>query len=162
MVVGGTGMLAGLCRSLAQRGHRLSVLARRPTDLGASVTCFPCDYSDPVSFETAIRASIDSKGPPAVLITWIHSSAPKAAAMAERLTAPKRHMHILGSASARRPTPGPSEVGAERIILGFALEQSSSRWLTHAEICAGVLGAFDQPQPETIVGAVEPWDRRPG
>ncbi len=161
MVIGGTGMLAGLCRTLAERGHRLSVLARRPADLGPGVRCFPCDYTDAVSFEHAIRLAIEALGQPEVLITWIHSTVPNAEAQAARLTNPARHMRILGSAGARRPTPGPSEVGGERIILGFALEKSSSRWLTNAEIGAGVLGAFDHPMPESIVGVIEPWDRRP-
>ena len=161
MVIGGTGMLTGFCRSLAERRHPLSVLARRPANLGPGVRCFPCDYTDPDLFERAIRSAISAMGKPEVLITWIHGSAPDAAELAARLTKPSRHLRILGSAGARRPTPGPSEVGGERIILGFALDQDTSRWLTHAEICAGVLRAFDHPSPESIVGTIEPWDRRP-
>lgn len=161
MVIGGTGMLAYLCRSLAECGHPLSVLARRPADLGPGVSCFPCDYTDPDRFEHAIRSAISALGKPEVLITWIHSSAPNAAEHAVRLTNPSRHLRILGSASAQRPNPGPSEVVGERIILGFAHDQGTSRWLTHHEISEGVLRAFDHPSPETIVGVIEPWDRRP-
>ena len=161
MVIGGTGMLAGLCRSLAARGHPISVLARRLADLGPGVRCFPCDYTDADQFERAIQSAVSAMGMPEVLLSWIHSSAPDAAELAARLTKPARHLRILGSAGARRPTPDPSEVGGERIILGFALDHESGRWLTHAEIGAGVLRAFDHPSPESIVGVIEPWDRRP-
>lgn len=161
MVIGGTGMLAGLCRILADRGRPVSVLARRNRDLGPGVRCFSCDYTDADSLEAAIRQSIDQFGPIAALISWIHSTAPDAAEQAHRIALPDRHLRILGSASAKRPAPGPSEAGCERITLGFALDGPASRWLSHAEICEGVLHALDHPRPATIVGVVEPWERRP-
>ncbi|MCA9274215.1 MAG: hypothetical protein KDA31_14350 [Phycisphaerales bacterium] len=161
MVIGGTGMLAGLCRTLADRGHPVSVLARRNRDLGPGVGCFACDYKDPDSLDAAMSEAIDELGPIAVLISWIHGTAPDAAEQAHRIASPERHLRILGSASAKRPAPGPSEAGCERITLGFALDGPASRWLTHDEICEGVLHAFDHPRPATIVGVVEPWERRP-
>ena len=161
MVIGGTGMLAGLCQTLANRGHPVSVLARRHRDLGPGVVCFPCDYTDAEMLEAAIGRAIDQFGPVDALISWIHGTAPEAAAQAHQLASPARHLRILGSASAKKPAPDPSEAGLERITLGFVLTGSASRWLTHDEICRGVLHTFDHPGPESTVGLVEPWDRRP-
>ena len=161
MVIGGTGMLAGLCQTLADRGHPTSVLARRSQDLGPGVLCFTCDYTRADSLTAAADQAMAELGPVGVLISWIHSTAPGAAMHAHRLTNPDRHLRILGSAGAQRPAPDPSEAGCERITLGWVRTGSTSRWLSHAEICLGVIGAFDRPKPETIVGTVEPWEHRP-
>ncbi|NUN53550.1 MAG: hypothetical protein HUU06_12290 [Planctomycetaceae bacterium] len=47
------------------------------------------------------------------------------------------------------------------MILGFVREGDRSRWLTDAEIAAGVLGAIAADRPRTVVGVVEPWSARP-
>lgn len=162
MIVGGTGMLSGVCRALARRGHRVSVLARRPADLGPGVVCYPCDYTDSDVLELAVRSALEDAGAPRLLLTWIHSTAPLAAARIRSWTTPERHLCVLGSASAQTPAPDPSEAGCQQVVLGFVIESGTSRWLTHDEICAGVLGAIDVPRPRTVVGVVEPWSKRPG
>lgn len=160
MVVGGTGMLSTVCTTLARRGHGVSALARRRRDLDG-VRCYPCDYTDPVSFEAAMRAATEDLGPVEVLVTWIHGYAPDATEHARRLTRPRRHLRVLGSASARPPSTG-SDDGAESVVLGFVTSGGRSRWLTHDEIGSGVLAAFDRPRPRTVVGVIEPWHLRPG
>ncbi|NLG69565.1 MAG: hypothetical protein GX496_08420 [Firmicutes bacterium] len=47
------------------------------------------------------------------------------------------------------------------VILGFVVEPSGSRWLTHDGISPGVLEAIDRDAPRWIVGTVEPWSARP-
>ncbi|GAB5497031.1 MAG: short-chain dehydrogenase [Phycisphaerales bacterium] len=161
MVVGGTGMLAGVCRELAERGCLLSVLARRQADLGPGVTCYPCDYTDPDSFKSAADSAIRQTGKPSLLITWIHSTAPLAADLIHSWTTPTRHIRVLGSASANKPAPDLSEAGVEQVVLGFVVNQTGSRWLTHDEICEGVMRAVDHPQRRTVVGELEPREKRP-
>ena len=161
MVVGGTGMLAGVCRELAGRGSRLSVLARRPADLGTGVTCYTCDYTDTASFEAAASDAIRQNGKPSLLITWIHATAPNGGDQIHSWTNPARHIRVLGSASANKPAPDQSEAGVEHVILGFVVGPAGSRWLTNEEICEGVMRAVDHPQPRTVVGVLEPWEKRP-
>ncbi|RNC80931.1 MAG: hypothetical protein ED559_03785 [Phycisphaera sp.] len=161
MVIGGTGMLAGACQELAGRGSRLSVLARRPADLGPGVTCYPCDYTEPDSFELAASSAIRQSGKPSLLITWIHATAPNGADQIHSWTDPTRHIRVLGSASANKAAPGRSEAGVEHVVLGFVVGPAGSRWLTNEEICEGVLHAVDHPQPRTVVGVLEPWEKRP-
>jgi hypothetical protein len=48
-----------------------------------------------------------------------------------------------------------------QVILGFVLDGNSSRWLTNDEISAGVIKAIEQPEEISIVGSIEPWERRP-
>jgi len=161
MVIGGTGMLADLCQILADRGHPVSVLARQTRELGSGVGVFTCDYTRPGELDEAIWQAIESLGPVRTLISWIHSTAPDAPAHAQRLANPDRHLRILGSTSAKQPAPGLAEAGWERITLGWVRTGSTSRWLTHAEICRGVLEAFDHSQPVTVVGTLEPGAHRP-
>lgn len=107
-------------------------------------------------------------------MVWIHGTAPAAPLAVARLVGepdrPGRYFHVLGSASADPSRPDPERLAAfqalrniryREIILGFVIEGGVSRWLSHAEISAGVLAAVDADQPRTIIGTVEPWHRRP-
>ena len=47
------------------------------------------------------------------------------------------------------------------VQLGFVLDGCTSRWLTHKEISNGVIQAIKSENNKTIVGTLEPWDRRP-
>ena len=89
--------------------------------------------------------------------------------MAERI-APARYVHVVGSAAG-----DPARVGDERrdavasiagirysqAILGFVVEGGRSRWLTDAEIAAGVLAAVDGDDDPHVVGTIRPWSMRP-
>jgi hypothetical protein len=46
-------------------------------------------------------------------------------------------------------------------VLGFVVESGTSRWLTNAEISAGVGHALESEEPVTIIGTVTPWAARP-
>lgn len=48
-----------------------------------------------------------------------------------------------------------------RIILGFILEDTYGRWLTHQEISDGVINGIESNCNEWIVGQIEPWELRP-
>jgi hypothetical protein len=170
LVVGGTGMLAGVAAALAARGVQTAVLARRTRRTPPGTTGIPVDYRDTQAFEEAVRAA----GPFDVAVVWIHSVAPAAPdALARVLTesgTPARYVHVLGSAAAdpSRPDPGrrahfqaQDGLRYEEVILGFVHDGKRARWLTNDEIATGVLAAVDKPSPRTVVGAVEPWNQRP-
>ncbi|MGG0444303.1 short-chain dehydrogenase, partial [Bacillus mycoides] len=46
-------------------------------------------------------------------------------------------------------------------VLGFILEDTYARWLTHEEIADGVIKGIESKCTEWIVGRVEPWESRP-
>jgi len=47
------------------------------------------------------------------------------------------------------------------ILLGFVVEGKTSRWLTNNEICDGVIEAIENDARDSIIGTVEPWNKRP-
>lgn len=185
LIVGGTGMLRGVCERLAQHTGTVSVIARdlsRLKSLADSLSSLPgrlnpisVDYRDGAMLRSAIERATAEFGPIELVVAWVHSTAPDAPAIIARAAATHsrslRFFHVLGSASADPSQENPStpawvigmpNLEYRRVILGFVLESDdSSRWLTDAEICAGVLEAIQRDDEESIVGVVEPWSKRP-
>ena len=60
LVVGGTGMLALATRALAERGHPVTSIARRPAALGQGVVSVPLDYRDSEALARALSDAIRS------------------------------------------------------------------------------------------------------
>jgi hypothetical protein len=170
LIVGGTGMLAEVARTLSARGVATSVLARHVKRVPDGTHGIACDYRDKDAFVDAVRAA----GPFDLAVVWIHSIAPDAPlALARVLTEPGepvRYVHVLGSAAADPAAPDLGRRAAfesvpgvtyEEVILGFVPGRFGSRWLHHHEISDGVVGAVDTPAARTVVGQVEPWSARP-
>ncbi len=171
LIVGGSGMLAGLCRALAEHGTRVSVLARNEKRIRAiapSVEAVVCDYND----GTALAEVLGMIEPPDLIVAWIHGRAPHARrALAECVAAEGRFVQVLGSAHGDPSHPErlvemeqaveglPIDYSA--VVLGFVIEGGKSRWLTNDEISAGVLAALESAAPLSIVGTVEPWSAKP-
>lgn len=175
LAVGASGMLAGACHGLAQRGWQVTVMARDPRRLATATAGaphlwpVPCDYRDTAAFTGALAAATRERGPLHLALCWIRSSAPQAlAAVADTVASGGRVVHVLGSASRDPSTSGSDalrrqhRIRYQRVVLGFVVEQGWSRWLTDAEICAGALAAVDDPAADPyVVGQVEPWSARP-
>ncbi len=176
LVVGGTGMLAGVTLELARRGHRVTVISRR-AELFATGTPnlnrVSLDYHSTDVLRQAVLGAQDQWGGFGLMVAWIHGTVPEAPwviAGAARAY-PCRFVHVLGSAAAN-PASSSSEHRARfgllkqlqytEVILGFRLEGSHSRWLTDNEISTGVLQAVENSLPRVVVGTVEPWSARPG
>ena len=171
LVVGGSGMLAGLCRSLCDCSDHVSVMARnekRIRAIAGAVEPLACDYNDGVAL-SEILAGIE---PPDLVVAWIHGRAPQARrALAECVRAEGRLLQVLGSAHGDTSHPerlADMALAAEglpidyqAVVLGFVLEGGKSRWLNSAEISAGVLAAVQSAAPFSIVGTVEPWSAKP-
>lgn len=165
-------MLSGLCEALAGDGGRLSLLARRASAWGGSaVGRFDCDYYDEVAFAAALDAAVAAHGPIDLAVTWFHTlkiAAPRR--VAERTVG--RMFQVLGSAAADPARPqaldlaravadGLPDCRLRQVVLGFEVEGARSRWLTDAEISAGVLQAIQDDRPLSVVGRTEPWSDRP-
>jgi hypothetical protein len=181
LVVGGSGMLAGLCLRLAGEGRKVSVIARNRDRLQSLVERAPpggirpvaVDYCDAQAFQQALdRLAGDHDGQPTQAIGWIHDEvAPDASLqIADHV---EIFWHVLGSAAADPSEPRlladwrgrisryRPALDYRQIVLGFVMEAQRSRWLTDAEICNGVYDAIRNAQSASIVGTIAPWSRRP-
>lgn len=153
LIVGGTGMLAGLSAALADDGYRVFLPSRRPTGADG----FEADWTDPAAFVQAVREQIT--GPLDLLVLWCHR--PYRAEVARLLTADVSRttavVEVVGSRQYR------AKPGNERhfpqsvlVVLGHVEKVGGRRWLTDAEISDGVLtGCGLEPGSRHIVGAVD-------
>jgi hypothetical protein len=181
LVVGGTGMLRGVCMALAERGWTVSVVARGHAGLGmlasaaagtsGAINPLPVDYHDLNMLAARLRSARAAHGAFSLAVCWIHQSGAAALELIAEMAAGGRRgctlIEVLGS-DARCPGAVPKArltlegIVHRRVVLGFVCESGRSRWLTHAEIAQGVLGAIECDAQETIVGTIEPWEARPG
>lgn len=180
LVIGGTGMLRGVSLGLAEhstvsvvaRSHaRLSGLVSDAARLARVINPLPVDYHDQQSLALAVRSASTAHGPISLAVCWVHSTAPGALPLIHDLIGSDRHpprvFEVVGSAAAdpavRSAAEEPSDgrTRPRRIVLGFVTEAGGSRWLTHAEICSGILDAIANDRAATTVGVVHPWDQRP-
>lgn len=165
LVVGGTGMLAGVLKGLLDAGEQVySVSRHAPKQRHERLHPLLLDYHD----LDALQAALQAHAPFDRAVVWIHSSAP-AAPLVVAEAVQGDYFHVLGSAAADPARPDPARrsrfeglgVHYQEIILGFQPVQGGSRWLSHAEISAGVWQALQNPSPRSVVGTVEPWEARP-
>ncbi|MDQ7251488.1 hypothetical protein [Dongia sedimenti] len=177
LVIGGSGMLAGLVERLAQDGRQVSVIARgrdRLQRLAArhpGIHPLPLDYRDAAALDAGLAAVAAARGPLQRCVAWMHDdSRERALRIARQISGV--YCEVLGSASADPARPDrlaewqtlfqPLERPVLRLaVLGFVREAGGSRWLTDAEISAGAGRALAGPEPVSIVGTVTPWAARP-
>lgn len=86
----------------------------------------------------------------------------------QRSPDPLKIYHVLGSASNLEAIKKSAAVASRpdcdyrQVQLGFVIEDDGrSRWLTNREISDGVIRAIREDRETTVVGTLEPWDRRP-
>jgi NAD(P)-dependent dehydrogenase (short-subunit alcohol dehydrogenase family) len=191
MVIGGSGMLRGVVLEFAGRGWDVSVVGRRAAPLaelaGAAaglpgrIVPLRTDYSCLEPFVAALRERCVELGSPSVIVAWIHKTAPDAPRRAaEELVAASDggtidFLHVLSRLRTRDPrdlsvpSPHPDHgaladlpgVSYRRAVLGWIVEPSGPRWLTHREIAAGVIDALDSGAAVTPIGQVEPIESSP-
>jgi NAD(P)-dependent dehydrogenase (short-subunit alcohol dehydrogenase family) len=178
LVIGGSGMLAGLCLRLAREGGKVSVIARNLQRIEAiagqapgSIFPAPVDYRDRSAFDRVLCQVAADHGRPGRVFCWVHEDIAADASLQAADHAEGSFWHILGSAAANPAEPLVLSRWRERferpgldyrqIVLGFVSEGSTSRWLTDAEISDGVYNAAQADDVLSIVGIVAPWSRRP-
>jgi len=148
LVVGGTGMLAGLTRALAERGHAVTSVARRAVQLGSGVVSLPLDYGDDEHLAGGLCEAIASRGPLELAVCWVHTDAPAVpAAVADALAPGARLVQVFGT-RIWLLADVPLHVAYRQVLLGSV----GDRWLTHEEISDGVLEAVDADRPLWVVG----------
>lgn len=180
LVIGGTGMLSGLCLELAREGHKVSVVGRdeerlHRLALNAGIHPISVDYRDADQLDWRIDAAVERYGPVQRVVCWVDDD--DAPNRALRIAAHARHAfcHVLPSEAGAPGHGSTTEAWQARFldrypsltysmaVLGFVARPGApSRWLTNAEICAGVRGALEIRRSLTIVGQVDPWEERPG
>lgn len=180
IVVGGSGMLAAVSSGLVkERGMTVGVIARTqksldrleaiPSGFAGRLVPMALDYHNVDRLRHWIGHFQLMEGPIDLVVAWIHQPVvPVLEAVISEVEAyrhmPWRLVHVVGS-QAGFEAPGivtfSSWCAYQRVILGFVLEGNSSRWLLHSEISQGVLRAIQSDQPTSVVGTLEPPDRRP-
>ena len=178
LVVGGSGMLAGLVTALARQGQHVSVIARHPDRLArlaeaaGGITPLPLDYRDAPALEAALTQASRDHGPIERAVCWFHTAAPEIPLAVARHVQ-RVYCHVLGSAAADPSSPAVLDhwraafavlprLDYRIAVLGFVVEPDGrSRWLTHDEISAGVAAALADARPVSIIGTVTPWSARP-
>ena len=176
LMVGGTGMLAGTAVGLAQDGEDVFLLSRsaegftrvrdRAGPAAVHLHWHAVDYTDARAWTAALRTILHQHHPETAVV-WM-SDRPAfdifvQLVAAERASKPWRLFRVRGSAAAREPAAPPRVASClyRLVILGFVLEGDGSRWLSRDEIGSGVLDAVRHDRERSVVGTVEPWDRRP-
>ncbi|QIW18779.1 short-chain dehydrogenase [Bacillus thuringiensis] len=176
LVIGGTGMLKRVSMWLCERGFHVSIIGRdevklenvkRESAAPESITCLPLDYHNDDDVKLAIKSTIERNSPITLVIAWVHASAKDTLSLICReldfSSETYSVFHILGSKASRMTAQkiGGTRCSYHRIILGFILEDTYARWLTHEEISDEVIKGIDSKYVEWVVGRIEPWELRP-
>ncbi|HGH7196956.1 TPA: short-chain dehydrogenase, partial [Bacillus wiedmannii] len=167
LVIGGTGMLKRVSMWLCEQGFHVSVIGRdevklenvkRESAAPESITCLSLDYHNDDDVKLAIKSTIERNGPITLVVAWVHSSAKGTLSLICRELDVSSEtysvFHILGSKASRMTAQkiGGTRCSYHRIILGFILEDTYARWLTHEEISEGVIKGIDSKYVEWVVG----------
>ena len=174
LVVGGTGMLRRVTRTLAL-DRTVVVVSRGGENLEAlrakapAVVPVIADWRKPRALERALWKATADSGAFSLCIAWMHSDAVRGPETLAQFVQ-GRFFHVLGSAAAdpARPDTELREkmlampgLSYHEVVLGFVREGAKSRWLTDMEITRGVLTALAWAKPRTVVGTVTPWSAHP-
>ncbi|ATZ29678.1 hypothetical protein ACFZBM_38250 [Streptomyces lavendulae] len=181
LVVGGTGMLAGVVGALVREGLTTVVVSRNPPapaafgslgTAGGVLIPVGADYTEPERFARTLRRAAARTGPFRQAVLWVHAEGrPHAyAAVADTLAQDASVIEVVGSGALAptAPPPRPPEAFDRRtrhrtVVLGFTGDGPHTRWLDHGEIGTGVLAALRAPEGDRlrVVGRVRPWEDRP-
>lgn len=160
LVVGGTGMLAGLTAKLANEYKIVGVIGRTDTKLQSlakqpkNIVPILSDYTDLQHFEESIKNFVHEYRKPALVVSWIHSGSDAPLLVADYCTGD--YYEVTGS-SGRESTHlshvhetkiADKGINYHRVILGSI----KGRWLTNTEISDGVCQAIHAAHKCFIVG----------
>lgn len=178
LIAGGTGMLAHMSTWVMKETEMTMVIGRNnkklerliPAGYRKAVRTEQMDYHDTERLQQAIQNFIHCYGAIDCVIAWVHGNAPKTIpAILNQLNNSQkeswRFFHIKGSSTnidiIQKKIDVPKKCLYREVQLGFKMEGNFSRWLTHDEISSGVIDAIKNDRKKTIVGVLEPWEKRP-
>lgn len=151
LVLGGTGMLAGVAAALLDDGWHVVLPSRRrpsiPATNGHASTArwVKADWTTPTALAEAAGEALG--GMAELLVAWVHREvrAGVLRAVAPLLAPQAPVVEVHGSASANPvggcPDPILPNHPTQQVVLGYVRHAGRTRWLTHEEISAGVLDA---------------------
>ena len=149
LVLGGTGMLAGVATALLDDGWHVVLPSRRrptaPSTNGRGARWVKADWTSPDALADAARDALG--GPADLLVAWVHREVRSGVlhAVAPLLAPGGPVVEVHGSASANPvggcPEPILADHPTQQVVLGYVRHAGRTRWLTHQEISAGVLAA---------------------
>ncbi|WP_026907279.1 hypothetical protein [Paucisalibacillus globulus] len=130
------------------------------------------DYSNIDDLMHKIEVAYEEYGEIDLVVAWIHSTAPDAIPTIKKQISELQKNHtwtlviVKGSSSHLASITAyeadvPDNCIVKEVQLGFIYNGVSSRWLTHQEISEGVIEAIKSRERKTIVGTLEPWEKRP-
>jgi hypothetical protein len=149
LVLGGTGMLAGVATALLDDGWYVVLPSRRRPGMpatngeGRGAHWVKADWTAPAALTDAARDALG--GPADLLVAWVHREvrAGVLRAVAPLLKEQGPVVEVHGSASANPVGGCPEPILAghptQQVVLGYVRHAGRTRWLTHQEISAGVL-----------------------
>lgn len=149
LVLGGTGMLAGVAAALLDDGWHVVLPSRRrptiPATNGHAARWVKADWTQPHVLREAAQEVLG--GPAELLVAWVHREVRTGVLRAVApLLAPRCPVvEVHGSASANPvggcPDPVLPDHPTQQVVLGYVRHAGRTRWLTHQEISDGVLDA---------------------
>ncbi|MCG7342623.1 short-chain dehydrogenase [Sporosarcina sp. ACRSL] len=171
LVIGGTGMLAGVSLFLAEEGYVVSVIGRTAAKFERLKADSPPNSIFPVSVNyyskelfSEVGKAIAERGPFDLIVSWTpnYRALEKICEMNDRATS-FRLIHVKGSR--RYFEDEEIRITAnciyEKVFLGFVKENGNSRWLTHEEIAGGVIQQIADKTEDRIIGQLHPYSERP-
>src|SRR5271163_401747 len=166
LIIGGSGMLCGVARHYLSQGADVSVLARhlRPIEkiaedvqpLHGKLWPVVVDYGNAAMMRQML-VEHHLRKPFSLVIAWVHSEYPHSLRAVDEMVSIKpqrskvRLFQLLGSSHVISDIGG-EEGGYRSICLSSVVEGTMRRWLSHEEICTGVIHAIQNDQKATVIG----------
>jgi hypothetical protein len=168
-------MLSEVSLWLVGEGYHVSVVGRnaermqRLTTRSEHISPVLVDYKDEVRLATELERTVKNNGAVELVAAWIHSDAPRALGHVVSAVGDQNRewslFHVLGSSAdlgeVKKSVHVPANCSYHQVQLGFVLEGGGSRWLRNDEIADGVIEAVAAKGEVSLVGVLEPWERRP-
>ncbi|ADU31093.1 short-chain dehydrogenase [Evansella cellulosilytica] len=178
LVIGGTGMLSEATLWLCRQGYHVHVIARNKKKMKnliykvhdtAIISPLYVDYRDNENLRKVLKQLMQEGGHIDLVVSWIHADGKNAFNIVnEEVSALNQRWslyHVLGSSSDLKKIEMmvslPEYCSYYQVQLGFVIENDRSRWLTHEEISKGVIDAIKGREKCSVIGSLEPWDKRP-
>ena len=173
LIIGGTGMLRQCTEAIAAKAAT-SVLVARSTDklneiaaVHSNVRPFSANYTDEDFVSRLLHFLTKYNIKPNLCVLWMHKSGldNKQRLLVELAAMGSEDVEVYEVCSSAASQPGQksptfsaTSINHHVIILGFKIENGTSRWLTDEEISGGVLEAIDKQTNIAIVGQIEPME----
>jgi hypothetical protein len=142
LVIGGTGMLQDATQWLIERSRKTLLVSRKASRFeanNANVIAIDADWNDS-SFLPKVRSGIEKAGSISDALFWIHDPEPVLTWLLPLLPG-ARVVVVLGSMDVR-PKLIEAAANVATVRLGSIATADGRRWLTNAEISAGVIEAL--------------------